>query len=442
MDDPGNVDSLLAASKKAGSLPLQRRVVRHRNGFIIQVERSGAFVRHHSRSFLTVTLRDVSEEVRREQEIRNDAQMATKVQGALLASPGASEHIDIDTIYKPHSYVGGDLYYLDWRYKGKVLRGFLVDTAGHGLSTALHTSAMHVLIREVNEMDLPLAEQMRCLNQRAHEYFAEGTFAGALIFEMDLQTRMLRWINAGIPDIWMATKTFCGAARHPGMFLGMRIDEFFEPHALPIELGDSFYFLTDGLTDLIGREDPSFKAGQYEEIISTLKNLTDSPYRRDDATAICIRVRSFHDEPAQNDSWPRTIHFSGYGDYLRLRNNVSQILAELTGMPHSIQEIAVNEALANAMEFRGGISQQHPTRLRFNKITNRLVIRIRSSRSGFAGNAVLRRLRAHPEEMFSFGEDSAMGRGIPIMLSLAHRMIYNSEGSELLLAWKLPIQVI
>ena len=56
---------------------------------------------------------------------------------------------------------------------------------------------------------------------------------------------------------------------------------------------------------------------------------------------------------------------------------------------------------------------------------------------GFAGNALLKRLRAKPEELFSFGEDEGMGRGIPIMLSTTDRMIYNDDGTELLLTWRL-----
>ena len=56
---------------------------------------------------------------------------------------------------------------------------------------------------------------------------------------------------------------------------------------------------------------------------------------------------------------------------------------------------------------------------------------------GFAGNAMLRRFRATPDEYFSFGEDVGMGCGLPIMLSTADRMVYNDEGTELLLGWKL-----
>jgi len=66
-----------------------------------------------------------------------------------------------------------------------------------------------------------------------------------------------------------------------------------------------------------------------------------------------------------------------------------------------------------------------------------LIVRVRTSRIGFAGNAMLRRLRANPDSLFAFGEDAGMGRGIPIMLSTTDRMTYNNEGTEVLLAWKL-----
>ena len=102
----------------------------------------------------------------------------------------------------------------------------------------------------------------------------------------------------------------------------------------------------------------------------------------------------------------------------------------------------MNEAIANALECRDGKARSHQARVRFNRFGNRLVVRVKTSRIGFAGNALLRRLKAHPETMFEFGEDAGMGRGIPIMLSTTDRMLYNSEGTELLLAWKIRKSVL
>jgi PAS domain S-box-containing protein len=435
-DETDSIRAYMDKVLQTGSVPLQRRRFLHRNGSLVIVERSGALISFQGRRLLVMTVRDVSEEVRREQEIGRDAQQAIRVQKAMLSVPDPSDYLDIATIYQPFGYVGGDLYFLDWRYGGNLLRGFLVDATGHGLGTALHTASMHVLIREVNERDLPLSEAMRWLNLRAGAYFDEGTFAGALGFEIDLDIRQLRWTCAGIPKIMVSTQAQQCAVECPGMCLGIRENETFETHMLPIEIGDSFYFMTDGLTDLMQRM-TNLPLNRHSAMLDLLCTLSESQERRDDATAVCIHVRALPQALVRQDGWPRTLRFNGYGDYQRLKGEVGKILAEVTGETHSIYEVSIHEALANAMECRDGVPRLHKARLRFNKVGNRFIVRVKTSRIGFAGNAILKRLRSHPEDMFSFGEDASMGRGIPIMLSLSHKMMYNSEGTEVLLAWKL-----
>jgi len=435
-DSEENIKLLLERVKQERLLPVQRRTLRHHNGALVQVERSATLVEYGDRTLIALTIRDVSEEVRREQEIHRDAQLATRVQSALLKEAEPSRYVEIETVYQPYSYVGGDLYYMDWRYGGQVLRGFLVDATGHGLGTALHTSSMHVLLREVNELDLPLAEQMRWINQRVGQYFDEGTFAGALAFELDLQVRELRWVCAGIPEIWVATQTVQGGVAKPGMYLGVDDEESFELHTLTIESGAACYFLTDGLADLLaGRQD--LPVDDFPAMLSVLRQLATDQDCRDDATAVCLQVKALPQALIRESGWPKVLRFNGYGDYQRLKGEIAEILAEVTGLAHSRQEVAVNEALANALECRDGIPRLHRAEICFRRIGGGLSVRVKSSRMGFAGNAILRRLRSKPEELFSYGEDAGMGRGIPIMLSVSDKMTYNSEGTELLLAWKL-----
>jgi PAS domain S-box-containing protein len=435
-DDPNLINAMIGELKTTGATPVQRRIIRHKNGYYVSAERSATVIHYRNRDIIAVTLRDVSGEVRREQEIRRDAKMATRIQNALLSTLPASEYLDIATIYQPFDFVGGDLYFLDWRYDGSLLRGFLVDATGHGLGTALHTASLHVLLREVNERDLPLAESMSWLNRRAAAYFDEASFASALGFEFDLQTRQLRWSCAGVPKVWLATHSQCGVVEAPGMSLTINSEETFDVHTLPLEVGDLFYFMTDGLSNQL-RDWAALPLSQYPLMVEQLQLKANSVDRKDDATAICIRIRALPQSMVRQDGWPRTLRLNGYGDYQRFKGEVAKILTEVTGQSHSIQEVAVHEALANAMECRDGVPRQHKSRLRFNKIGKLLVVRVKTSRIGFAGNAVLRRLRSHPEDLFSYGEDAAMGRGIPIMLSTTYRMTYNSEGTELLLAWKL-----
>jgi PAS domain S-box-containing protein len=436
VDDPERINAMIVDLKVTGEAPEQRRIVRHKNGRYVSADRSATVIHYRDRDIIAVTLRDVSGEVRREKEIRRDAEMATRIQNALLSAPPASEYLEIAAIYQPSEFVGGDLYFMDWRYDGSLLRGFLVDATGHGLGTALHTASLHVLIREVNERDLPLAETMSWLNRRAGEYFDEASFACAIGFELDLQTRQLRWSCAGIPKIWVATQSRQGMIEAPGMCWTINSEETFDVHTLQVDVGDSFYFMTDGLTDQLDKTQ-ELPLAQYQRLVERLREMAVSPECKDDATAICIHIRALPQSMVRQDGWPRIMRLNGYGDYQRFKGEVAKILAEVTGKAHSIQEVAVHEALANAMECRDGVPRQHKARLRFNKVGNRLIVRVKTSRIGFAGNAILRRLRSHPEDLFSYGEDAAMGRGIPIMLSTTHKMTYNNEGTELLLSWKL-----
>jgi len=68
VDSPASIGALLEKLKQNGFLPVQRRKLRHNNGTILDVERSATMVRYRGRSLLVQTLRDVSDEVRREQE--------------------------------------------------------------------------------------------------------------------------------------------------------------------------------------------------------------------------------------------------------------------------------------------------------------------------------------------------------------------------------------
>ena len=378
----------------------------------------------------------IDQETSRAREIEKDAQTATRVQKALLPEIAPSNFLQVAAVFQHVGYVGGDLFFMDWRYEGSLLRGFLIDAAGDGLGTALHTAALHELLREVNELDLPLPDAMRWLNRRAFEYFGEEEIDGAFAFELDLHVRQLRWVCGGNPLLWIATPSFSGRVPCPDLCLGMTADATFELHTIPIGIGDSFVFMTDGL-DRLFKESAEELHGGHAQRIRYIRKLVLAEELQDDATAICLEVTAFPQSAGSTDGWPRIFRLNGYGDYQRLKGELAKVLAEVTGKPHSMQEVAVNEAIANALECRDGKARQQQAFVKVNRFGNCLVVRVKTSRIGFAGNAMLRRFRANSDELFSFGEDASMGRGIPMMLSIADKMTYNSEGTEVLLSWKL-----
>ena len=418
----------------AGHLPVSRRTFRHKNGALLFMERSVTLANHEGRQFVMITYRNIAHQLKEEQSRQQEASIACRIQRDQNSCPPSSEYVDVRTFYQPCVEISGDLFHLEWLNEGQLLRGYLVDVPGHGLTTALYLSTVKVLLHELTKQDAALTDQMDWLNRQVSRYFEPNAFAAVIAFEVDLQLRELRFVGGGITRFWADMKAVKGMVQIPGLFLGINTEQYYLLQTLPLAEGDRLYFATDGIeTASLAKFGSSISScAEFSELISTI---SDDLAVKDDIAAVCIHVRKFP-QPFLSESWPKILKLNGYEDYRRLNGEVAKVLAEVTGKPHSLQEVAVNEAIANALECRDGKARSQKARIKFNRVGTRLIVRVKTSRIGFAGNAVLHRLQANPENLFSFGEDASMGRGIPLMISIADKMTYNHDGTELLLAWK------
>ena len=293
VDSQGNLDRVY------NSLLLQQNVVqpeirlfRRKNGVEVPVERAGTVITSlEGRNLYLASMRDMTEERRRQTVMDRDVAFARRVQQELLPKLSDTPFVRIRTIYHPFNFISGDFFHLEWQNEGTVLRGFLIDVSGHGLATAIQTSAINVLIREAASTKLSLLAQLQLINVHAEKYFADGAYAAILGFELDLSLRVLRYVGAGITQFFANGRKILT----PGMFVGMWDDAEFIEGMLPIEAGDTFYFLTDGLTDALvqpeneGCLSPDGK--QFDDDVAALECLSMSSRLRDDATGICLQVK-------------------------------------------------------------------------------------------------------------------------------------------------------
>ena len=378
--------------------------------------------------------REVAHRQQMEAEFRRDAETARQMQAALLAPPPANSCVEVAAVYQPGLAVGGDLYFLDWRCDEKLLRGFLFAAMGEGLSRALYAAAVQVMLREINETDWPLPDQVRRLNRLIRRHFGDEVEAKGIALEIDLETRELRWVNAGLDRFWLATAGDAGLISQTAFTGAEGRDSQLVTHTLPLAVADTFYFCTKRAGDLLaGLSNPPLD--RFPEMVARLRALTETT-GTEDVAALCLQIRQLPETLPEACHWPRIFRLGGYGDYQRLRGEITRTVAEWTGKPHSFVEVAVNEALANAMECRDGVARPHQVRLRINAVGRRLIVRVKSTRMGFAGNALLERLRSRPEDVFAFGGHESMGRGVPLMLSLSDKILYSRDGTEVLLAWR------
>ncbi len=229
-------------------------------------------------------------DITEEEELKKDVILTGEIQKNLLPSELTEDQFEIKTIYRPKRYVSGDFYdYLFNRHEQK-LTGFVMDFMGHGLSTAIQSSAVRVLFHQMTAMNVPLNKQIEWLNKESLKYFSDDSFVAAIFFEIDFKSMSLTYTAAGIN--YFGSKTNNGGQVHKvkGTFLGILSEVSFEQQTVPINKGDYFLFLSDGLLDILPK-DFLVKRPTMKESIKGLYELTHLESCHDDCSAVCIEIK-------------------------------------------------------------------------------------------------------------------------------------------------------
>ncbi len=291
LDSKRNLDRLFRSTlRKQRVFPTVERVVRHKNGTMVPVERAGSVISLAGREYYLVSMRDMTEERSRQAELKRDAEVARRVQQALLPALSDSPFVAIRTLYYPAHFVSGDSYHMEWLNDRNLLRCFLIDVSGHGIATALQTSSIIVLLREVVTARMPLYSQLRRINARVAKYFIDGAYAAMIGFELDFPAKELRYVGAGITRFYANGVKIESAGTPVGLLDSLDFTE----GSLPIQSGDVFHFLTDGFSDWLERPENRGFLSQgwkdFEADMASLEQLGRSRTLRDDATGICLKI--------------------------------------------------------------------------------------------------------------------------------------------------------
>ncbi|MGC5328129.1 ATP-binding protein [Brevibacillus sp. SYSU BS000544] len=129
-----------------------------------------------------------------------------------------------------------------------------------------------------------------------------------------------------------------------------------------------------------------------------------------------------------------TLSFHGMEDLPHIRCSVSKFLHKNVQTDYLLMELAIIEALNNAVQ-HGNKNCSHSfmqIRMRLSR-KNTLFIRIKDHGDGFPGNFLLKKLRESsidPYEEILFNES---GRGLLLMNSVTDCLFYNQHGNEVLL---------
>jgi hypothetical protein len=169
----------------------------------------------------------------------------------------ACEAFVVSAIFEPCYDAGGDGF--DYAVQGDTVDLAIVDTAGHGLRAGLGTALALAALRQSRRQgdDLPAIAQ--AVDAALTAEFGDSRFTTAVLARLDLETGVIRYINAGHPPpfILRGPKVVERLDRGRRLPLGLE-DPRVNVATTMLEPGDRLLLYTDGVTEARDRAGSMF----------------------------------------------------------------------------------------------------------------------------------------------------------------------------------------
>ena len=210
---------------------------------------------------------DLSEHKRNEERLRDvmraladrdflltsDLERARAFQDSLLPPALVRDDVTVEVLFRPVDEVSGDVYDIEI-VDGSLLRLFVADATGHGVSAALTTMFLRSEYDVAAQGERSPAMVLRALNSRMLR-FGERILMRftAICLTVDLRTGVVTWATAAHPGPVVLRDGEVIELESGGTFVGLvEGAEFFE-HTAQLQPGDTICAYSDGLTEALDR---------------------------------------------------------------------------------------------------------------------------------------------------------------------------------------------
>ena len=224
-----------------------------------------------------------------QERLRQDLHVASLVQRRFLPDNIAGSMFSIKTLYRPLHVVSGDLYDYKWDEEKQSIVGYILDISGHGVATALITSALKSLIEQgFGQCNSP-KEKIEWLNQAIMPYCYEDFYATIICFELNFTNKMITYASGGIHHFLYHSDRKWELITTPGSPIGLYENAEFQQHSFPFRDGDEVIFFSDGIADLLER--PVVLPTDANGSIESWRALCEAGKVRDDVTVMGITIK-------------------------------------------------------------------------------------------------------------------------------------------------------
>ena len=239
---------------------------------------------------------------------------AAEVQWDLLPPLSASSgDIGVAGILEPAYTIGGDSF--DYAFNHQSLDFAIIDAIGHGMSAVLMAVTAINGLRNVRRERGALEASYLQVDELIARQFGDSYYVTGQFGSLDLDSGMLRWINAGhVLPLLVRNGTYAGeltCAPSMPMGLGGPVVQIADE---PLQRGDRVLFYTDGITESIAPHGEFFGTARLADylvratldrvsVAETVRRLSANVLAfvggtlRDDATMFLIEYRAQLPDP-------------------------------------------------------------------------------------------------------------------------------------------------
>jgi serine phosphatase RsbU (regulator of sigma subunit) len=256
---------------------------------------------------LAVSNATLHESLLEQRDIERELDFATQVQlGFLPSEPPKVAGYEFADCYEPAHRVGGDYFDYIRLPNGNVVVA-VGDVAGKGVPAALLMARLNASARYHLLSATSAAEALGSLNAEIMSSGLGYRFITLALGVLEAQKHELRVANAGhLPPLLRSAKGAVGALgqKTSGMPLGISASQAYQELAVPLEVGDTVLFYTDGVTEAMNPQQEIYGRGRLSEalakgpqavhelvpfIMNDVEQFYESRAQRDDVCIVAVR---------------------------------------------------------------------------------------------------------------------------------------------------------
>ncbi len=203
--------------------------------------------------------------------------MARQVQRVLMPDLNTSiKDIRVASQYIPALDIGGDFYNL-FQINDNQVCIVLGDVSGHGISAALLTSMINMMVRSLANKYKNPDQLLFYLNNELYnmlENSALQLYACVFYAVFDVREKVLMYSNAGqaLPVFIDSANKTAKELVSSGVPIGMMKDSIYEFKKIEYKKGDILALRTDGISDIFFKDAPDEFTGRYNDLLLEMMN--------------------------------------------------------------------------------------------------------------------------------------------------------------------------